>query len=140
MTSERVRLPLTFRIPIPGKNLGKRPSGSWRSQRQAWNDAKAYAWHTIRQRLMERGEWRDGYDPHPAVVCDIRWAYWHPSHRPDPDNGIIRTAAARDALQDIGIVADDAHIQIGRFETQQVRRGMEGVTITIRELADVEAA
>lgn len=140
MAGERVRLPLTIRVPAPSKNLGKRPSGSWRDQRRAWNTARQHAYAAIRECLIERGEWRDGYQPHPVVICDVIWCAWNDAHFPDPDNGIIRTAAARDVLQDIGIVANDKHVQIGTYETLKVRRGSECVTITFRLPADETAA
>ena len=135
MTSERVRLPLTIAVPIPPASLGKGASRHWLEVRREWESAKWEAHVAIRDVLMERGEWyTDGSrDPHTALVCDVTWCYWNKSHEPDPDNAYIRTAAARDVMQDLGIVDNDRNVAIGVVRSQRVRGKVNAkVIITFR--------
>lgn len=129
-TEAAVTLPLTFRVGIPPKSLGKGSSVGWYQVRRDYADAKTEAMVAIRNRLTERRQ--EIGDPFPALVMDIWWTAWHPRHIPDADNVITRTAAIRDVMQDMGLVLDDGVIQIGSVERIVGSKRAAGVLVTIR--------
>lgn len=121
--------PFTFRIGIPPRSLGKGSSIGWWQVRKDFADVKAETFGAVHERLQERRQEIRQFD---ALVMDICWRASNRSHNPDPDNAIIRTAAVRDCLENIGIVVDDKHIQIGRVTYEPTRKGMECVVIELR--------
>jgi hypothetical protein len=124
MTAPTRRAMETISVTIPMSlvplSLSKNGRAHWATRSRDFRHQKEWVfWH-----IAPRETW-------PTAVMDINWRYAR-GRAPDDDNAISRVAAARDAFEDAGAVADDAHIRIGRVQFTRVPVGSEEVVVSLR--------
>jgi hypothetical protein len=124
MTAPTRRATATITVTIPMSlvplSLSKNGRAHWATRSRDFRHQKEWVfWH-----IAPRETW-------PTAIMDINWRYAR-GRAPDDDNAISRVAAARDAFEAAGAVADDAHIRIGRVQFTRVPVGSEEVVVSLR--------
>jgi hypothetical protein len=124
MTAPTRRAMETISVTIPMSlvplSLSKNGRAHWATRSRDFRHQKEWVfWH-----IAPRETW-------PTAIMDINWRYAR-GRAPDDDNAISRVAAARDAFEAAGAVADDAHIRIGMVTFTKVKTGDECVVVSLR--------
>jgi hypothetical protein len=118
---------VTIPMSLAPMSLSKNGRVHWRARHRAFQDQKTYTLWS----LPFTGAAPMIGMPWTAAILDIEWRYAR-GRAPDDDNAISRVAAARDAFEDAGAVADDAHIRTGMVTFTKVKTGDECVVVSLR--------
>lgn len=113
---------VTIPMSLCGMELSKNGRTHWRTRHRAFQDQKEWVMWSLNYEVA--AQW-------PAAIMDIEWCYSRGRH-PDDDNAIARVAAARDAFEDYGIVANDKDIRVGQVLFTKVKQGEECVVVSLR--------
>lgn len=117
----------TVELPyLPPMSLSKNARCHWRVTAADFAALKTDAGWQLRE-AANRLTW-----PHVELVMDIEW--WAVAPLSDADAVLARCAACMDAAETVGLVEDDAQIEIGRIVRTRVKHKTEQrVVVTFRE-------